>query len=159
MPRLFTRVRTVPNRAGQRELEQGAAMARDINKRGRRVLTRAVQGCPVSEEVGKGGGQLRASLEQIEAVPGRPIVTYIGSRLDYAIFVHEPTDPHPISPKEKAALWWGETMLTPRVEGDWRGEYDGTPIFIAPPWTRSYTVNHPGTKGQPFLTDALSAAK
>lgn len=158
MARAFTSVRVTINQAALREFQRSAPIARDFNRRGLRVRNRAVQLCPVNKEVGVSGGGLRSSIRLIPAIPGSEIVAYVGSSLDYAIHVHEGTDPHPIHAREKNVLWWGETMLTPRVEGAWRGQYSGQPIFISPPWTRSYSVNHPGNRPNPFLRLALPAA-
>jgi hypothetical protein len=52
----------------------------------------------------------------------------------YAQFVHDGTDPHVIRPKSKKALFWPGA---------------------ASPFKK---VNHPGTKPQPFITDALEEA-
>jgi len=57
-----------------------------------------------------------------------------GKNVNYGIFVHFPTKPHPITPKKWKALRW---------------EKDGKFIFAK-------KVKHPGYKGDPFLYKGLA---
>ncbi len=59
----------------------------------------------------------------------------VGTNLRYAVAVHEGTKAHVILPRNKKALFWKGARHPVRK------------------------VRHPGTKGQPFLTDALKASR
>lgn len=97
-----------------------------INKSTLAVHGEARRLCPVDE------GRLRSSISwHVMAGP----IGVVGSNVNYAEAVHQGTRAHEIRPRIKKMLAW-----KPR----------GSSTFIF-----AKTVNHPGTRGQPFLTDAL----
>lgn len=71
-------------------------------------------------------------------VTGDKVVGGVEYRAKYAMFVHEGTRAHPIAPKNKKVLAW-----IPRGSGK--------AVFAK-------HVNHPGTKAQPWLRDALQSS-
>lgn len=127
----------------------GQVMA-DLLRRGRNVVNRARVLCPVDE------GTLRAS---IEAVPSRgpdglPMVR-VGSRLPYAIYVHEGTGIYgprgtPIRPVRASILRWPAKNNS----GVGRRRYKGgsTAKWI-------YARQSSGSPPRPFLRDALPEAQ
>lgn len=102
---------------------------RDFARRVLAVHGKARTLCPVKT------GRLRSSIRWSIATEPKGLVGVVGSDVNYVIWVHEPTKAHVIKPKTKKALFWKG------AEHPVRG------------------VNHPGTRGKPFLTDALKAAK
>ena len=59
----------------------------------------------------------------------------VGTNLSYARYVHDGTRPHPLAARNARALFWPGASHPVR------------------------SVNHPGYKGNPFLTDALTASQ
>ena len=89
--------------------------------------------CPVGQyNDGKVGGNLRSSINH--KVNKAKKVTYLGTNSDYALPVEKGSVPHTIRPKTANTLSW-----------------------ISKGGNRFYakSVNHPGTKAQPFLTPAI----
>lgn len=80
-------------------------------------------------------GALANSITVTPTMVGGTPVAYVDANAPYAGFVHEGTGPHPIDPVNARVLRFpsksGVIVFTPHVE-------------------------HPGTRAQPFLTDALS---
>lgn len=84
----------------------------------------------------------------------------VETRVKYATYVHNGTQPHKIYPKGKGALVFdwkrvGMRTVVPKVSrGQPTGAYqpkNGPPYFLI---SKGY-VNHPGTRARPFLMDAL----
>jgi hypothetical protein len=78
-------------------------------------------------------GRFTIAVEAARLLGGARAV--VGSSVQYARYVHEGTRPHTIYPRSKQALYW-----------------KGAASPVA-------SVNHPGTRPNPFLTDALEDAK
>jgi HK97 gp10 family phage protein len=76
-------------------------------------------------------GRLKGSIAPDAKRDGRDFVAIVGTKTTYAKPVEFGTAPHIIRPKTKRALYWA-------------GEKH--------PWA---SVNHPGTKAQPYLRPAL----
>lgn len=127
----------------------GAAIARlvhspagpivqDLFRRATRVQIRARELAPSRT------GKLRKSI--IKRGPYKDNVGPLGiymvvlSNLNYALFVHEGTNPHPIHGNPLLAFYWANGPNGP-------GNY----IYAS--------VNHPGTKPNPFLLRALEVAR
>ncbi len=108
-------------------------MARELNLAVNRVLLKvegtAKRKAPVNKK--GGGGNLRQSIRSRMTGLARGIIE-VGA--DYGVFVHEGTRPHTIRVINKK-------VLANRREGQIFGKI----------------VNHPGTRAQPFLKDALEA--
>lgn len=64
-----------------------------------------------------------------------PLRASISPHVPYAIYVHEGTKPHIIRPRSKKALYWKGALHPVR------------------------SVNHPGTKANPFMQNGLNNAK
>lgn len=77
----------------------------------------------------------RIGAQPVRRVGPWSLESGIESRADYSLFVHEPTRPHVIRPRRAKAL----RFFWPKV---------GRVVFLQ-------HVNHPGTKGQPFLRNAV----
>jgi phage gpG-like protein len=127
----------------------GGGIYGDIQRRGNRVLNKARVLCPVDQ------GQLRASLAmEMNVVDGNPIAR-IGTNVKYAIFVHEGTGIHgprktPIVPVRARVLRWPVKNQSGSGRRRFRG--GATQQY-------AYSKSVKGTKGRPFLTKALLAAK
>lgn len=84
-------------------------------------------------------GKLQHSINTRIEGSGTRLVGVVEATAPYARFVHEGTAPHRIEPRRPAfalAFWWEK-----------KGEFAVFPNG----------VNHPGTRAQPFLKDALVA--
>jgi len=83
-------------------------------------------------------GTLRNLIAEDPAVDSGPMTVRGGvtSNADYSLYVHEPTRPHVIAARKAKCLAF-----------QWHGQQ----VFFK-------HVNHPGTKGQPFLTNAAREA-
>ena len=68
-------------------------------------------------------------------VTGQSVSGGVEYRTEYAMYVHDGTQPHVIRPGKKSVLRW-----VPKG--------GGAPVF-------SSSARHPGTKAQPWLRDAL----
>ncbi len=79
-------------------------------------------------------GRLRSSLRWKMHRDVLGLVGLVGTDVEYALFVHKGTRAHTIRAKNGKALYWKGAAHPVRQ------------------------VQHPGTKGQPFLTNALKAA-
>jgi len=77
-------------------------------------------------------GRLRASIRYTISSSGNPSAT-VFTNVQYAPYVHDGTRPHVIRPRRGQAL---------------RFRVGGRTVFAR-------VVNHPGTRGRPFLTSAL----
>lgn len=121
----------------------------DLMRRGQRVLNRARQLAPVNT------GQLRASLnmEQVVSDRGDPAVR-IGTNLKYAIYVHEGTGLYgrgtPIVPVRATILRWPRVNNTGAGTRRYRGGATSAYVFAR---------QSRGSRGRPFLRDALDAAR
>lgn len=106
---------------------QGASR-RELEISARQVMNRAKVLAPVDT------GRLRASIriESRRTFTFRSVYT-VGSDLEYAAAVHDGTRPHQIRPKTARAL---------------RFRIGGRIVYAR-------VVNHPGTRGKPFLDRAL----
>ena len=115
-----------------------------------RVLNRAKILTPVDT------GNLRASLTQDIKMKSGEVVGRVSTNVNYAIYVHEGTKAHKIYPKNAKALvfYWpkvGAKTVVPKKAPGWTGHFaKGTRFMIG----KGY-VQHPGTKGRPFLRTAL----
>lgn len=106
-------------------------VARDLARRAIRVESRAKRLCPVDT------GRLRASITwEIVRSSGGVYVARVGTNVKYARAVHDGTRPHVIEPRQATVL---------------RFPANGGIVYAR-------RVNHPGTRGIPFLRDALPAA-
>ena len=106
-----------------------------INKLGKRVMRGAIMDAPVGRSNdGRPyiGGKLKSSFYMQYKSQWNPVVV-VGNRAPYALYVHEGTKPHTIRPKKSKAL---------------RFVYNGRVVY-------AHKVNHPGQKGQPFLSKNL----
>lgn len=77
--------------------------------------------------------RLNAVAGAVESINGA--YATVGTNLSYARMVHDGTRPHQIVARNARALFWPGAAHPVR------------------------SVNHPGYKGNPYLTDALDAAK
>lgn len=116
----------------------------------RRVANRAKILCPVDT------GNLRASITQKISLTDKEIVGRVGTNVKYALFVHDGTRPHRISANDAKSLvfFWpavGTLTVVPKKATGWNGYYAKKTRFMI---GKGY-VNHPGTKGRPFLRTAL----
>jgi hypothetical protein len=112
---------------------QTGEVGRDIRRRGNLVLAAAKANAPVRS------GKLRGSLKMTMGSEAGEVVAYVGTPLEYGIYVHEGTGIYgprgmPIRPTRARVLAWNE----------------GGRMHFA----RSVR----GMKGRPFLADALRAA-
>lgn len=99
---------------------------------GAKVETKAKLGAPVRH------GNLRSTIHALPPIPvGTTLRVIVSADAPYARYVHEGTRAHTITAKPGRVLAWTGP------EG---------PVFAT-------SVQHPGTKGQPFLRDALSEVK
>lgn len=113
------------------EAKSGTALGDDLDRRARRVATRARQ------LVGVDTGLLKSTI-RIESGPGyRDIVGGRRGQTPYLGWHHFGTAPHVIRPRRAKAL---------------RFTVGGRVIF-------AMKVQHPGTVGTRFLTKALTAAR
>lgn len=76
-------------------------------------------------------GRLKGSIAYEVTRAGKDVIARVGTNVEYAKPVEFGTAPHIIRPKNKRALYW------PGAEH---------PVAL---------VNHPGTKGKPYLRPAL----
>ena len=72
------------------------------------------------------------------AVQGSKLIGGVENTADYAMFVHDGTDSHPIVARRAKALHWISPGKPPWAAG---------PVFVT-------AVEHPGTKPRPFLFNA-----
>lgn len=111
-------------------------VVRHLIKRTVRVQERARELAPIKT------GKLRASI--VKRGPyddALGVFMVVVSNLNYALFVHEGTKPHPIYARS-----------SPFLVFDWPGGPNGPGIYYF------RMVNHPGTKANPFLRRALAEA-
>jgi hypothetical protein len=124
-------------------------VARDMKRRGDNVMREAKRIVP------KNNGTLGTSITtELHIQRGVPVV-YVGSPLEYAIYVHEGTGlwskrrPGPIRPVKFSVLKW------PRINNSGKGNrrYKGgkTQAFV-------YAKRSAGSPPKPFLTNALPRA-
>lgn len=128
-------VRVVLDPAAIARLSSSPDVVADLLRRGRNVQSRAKVLCPVNH------GDLRASIVvELTTVAGKPVIR-IGSRLKYALPVHEGTG------------IYGPTgaPITPRRAKVLRFKPAGASEFVFAPSVK-------GVKGRPFLREALPAA-
>ncbi len=119
----------------------------------RQTLNRARVLCP------KDTGNLANSLVMTMRARRTSVTGTVETRVKYATWVHNGTEPHKIYPKGKGALtfFWpkvGAVTIVPRggrtMTGLRKSKKHGVVFVIG----KGY-VNHPGTKARPFLVDAL----
>lgn len=121
----------LPSATGLSELLVGrdGLVYRDTLLRATRVMSRAKQLCPVKQ------GRLRGSIRLNPTITPAGFVVQVGTDVEYAAAVHEGTRPHVIVPRNASVLAF---------------QVGGKKVF-------AMKVNHPGTRGRPFLRDALPA--
>lgn len=102
-------------------------------------------------------GNLRASITMVISKKQGEVVGRVGTAVQYALYVHEGTRPHIIRAKHAGALvfYWPKVGTVTVVPKNPKRKYTGyikkrTVFHIG----KGY-VNHPGTKGRPFLRTAL----
>lgn len=114
----------------------GSAVARDLQRRGLAVESKAKTLCPVDT------GRLRSSIQtRLDFERGIPVV-FIGTNVKYGIFVHEGTRPH-WPPPAPLAAWGRRHGFTGRSAGFLIGR----------------GIARRGTRANRFLVDALPAAR
>lgn len=134
------------NSAAMRQLLLSPAgpVAKDLMRRGRAVQNRAKVLCPVDR------GDLRNSIFVELVVDRGTLICVIGSRLSYAIFVHNGTGLYGsgklIRPVRANVLAWPNRGMT---SARTRAQVGGSMTFAM------FSV---GTPARPFLSDALPAA-
>jgi hypothetical protein len=102
-------------------------------------------------------GNMRASITQVIVRRRGEIIGRVGTDVHYAIYVHEGTRPHVIKARQAGALvfFWpkvGAVTVVPRhPKTRYTGYMKKGKVFHI---GKGY-VNHPGTKGRPFLRTAL----
>jgi hypothetical protein len=118
-----------PNPAGLVRLLQGpgGATARWVARKTAEVATTATTLAPVKT------GNLRSSIQP--RVEFGPLRGEVEATAPYSLYVHEGTSPHPITPVNARVLRFPTKA--------------GTIVY-------AQSVNHPGTRPQPFLSDALA---
>ncbi|MFU8873232.1 hypothetical protein [Micromonospora sp. SL4-19] len=94
----------------------------------RKVRTRAVLKCPVDT------GRLRAAHREEVGVRAGQVYGFVENDVEYAAAVHDGTGAHVIRPR--------------RAGGMLRFETGGQVVFTS-------LVNHPGTRAQPWLREAM----
>lgn len=112
----------------------GGAGNADLKRRADNVARTAVAGAP------KRSGTLARSIrvEQARTVGGQFDAGYaVTANTPYALYVHEGTRPHTITGNPLLVFDWPKGGRHPAV---------------------LRRVNHPGTRAQPFLADAIRAA-
>ena len=107
--------------------DPSGAVGRYLKNKGNEILTSA------RARVGVRTGALRASLHMRHMRDPRGQQLWIGSQLNYALAHHEGTKPHVITPKSGKML---------------RFVSRGQVVY-------AHSVNHPGTKANRYLADAL----
>ena len=107
--------------------QEGGPVGQYLKRKGNEILTAA------RFRVGVRTGALRASLHMRHMRDPRGQQIWIGSDLNYALAHHEGTKPHVITPKSAKML---------------RFVSRGTVVY-------AHAVNHPGTKANKYLADAL----
>jgi hypothetical protein len=116
----------------------GGPVVRDLMRRGTNVQTAARAGAP------KGATRAleRSIVKRLVIEPRGPVV-YVGTSLDYAVWVHNGSAPHVIRPVRRKALRFPAPGSRPGAVGV---------VFAR-------KVDHPGSKGVPFLVNALPAGR
>lgn len=104
-------------------------IGRYLDKKGKEILTMA------KSLVGVRTGKLRNSLHMRHMRDARGQYIWVGSTLDYALAHHEGTGPRTIAPKSSKVL-----RFTSR----------GSIVY-------AHSVQHPGTKANKYLSNALKA--
>lgn len=129
--------RVVINRAALRQVLMGqqGPVGRDLALKSQRIVNAAKRRCPVDR------GRLRSSIRYTLIVDDKGLYSLIGTDVEYAIFVHEGTRPH-FPPPGKLQPWAGRHGFPGGLEGG----------FMVARGIAAY-----GTKGHPFLTDALAS--
>lgn len=95
------------------------------------------------------GGRLRASIGTKEFTHGFVASARVGSKVRYALVVHQGADPHDILPRHKKVLafrWNNAPDHLVVKHGKWKGF-----VFLK-------KVKHPGMKGISYLTTPLHIA-
>jgi hypothetical protein len=124
-------------------------VVQDLRRRGNAVVREAKRICP------KDTATLSRSITMEMAAQGGVPVVYVGSSLEYAIYVHEGTgiysqrNPRPIVPVRKKALRWAK--IDNSGSGFRRYRRGKTAQWV-------FSKSSKGTPGRPFLKDALPAA-
>jgi HK97 gp10 family phage protein len=149
-----TRVRVVLSEASINAIGKQDA-GKLVIKATLRVLNRAKILAPVDT------GNLRASLTQEIKTRKKVVIGRVGTNVNYAWFVHEGTKPHKIKARDAGALrfFWpkvGAVTVVPKRTAAIGKRYTGyigkdKKTFLI---GKGY-VDHPGTKGRPFLRTAL----
>ena len=108
-------------------IQEDGSVGQYLKRKGNEILVSA------RARVGVRTGALRASLHMRHMRDSRGQQIWIGSNLKYALAHHEGTKPHVITPKSGKML---------------RFVSRGTVVY-------AHAVNHPGTKANKYLADAL----
>ena len=110
---------------------EGGPVVRNLMVRATRVQTKA------KAMAGKRSRNLENSIVKRTVRAGTQVYVEVGSELEYAYMHHEGTRPHAIFPRSARVL---------------RFETPGGVVFAG-------SVNHPGTRPNRYLLDALDAAR
>jgi phage gpG-like protein len=115
-------------------------VAQDLRQRANRVRAKARRLCPVD------GGTLKDSITMELRIQDGQLVARVGTNVKYALAVHEGTRPYTVVHRNKPALsfnWKGAPVPANSKRGTW--------VYKR--------VNIPARAGNPFLANALDAAK
>ena len=140
--------RVVLNPSEVKSLLTGAQgpVFRILNQKANQVKNVAVSLAPVDQ------GKLRSSIASTVQNEGGQPVAYVGTNVDYAIYVHEGTglyskrNPRLIRPVRAKALRWPVKNQSGVGRRRYRGGQTAGYVF---------SKTSKGSPGRPFLTDAL----
>lgn len=118
----------------------GGSLAAGVNailqRRMREIIRLAAADARVNSPVDTGRMAQAIKEDPIVSLGPFRVVSGITSHAPYSVFVHQGTAPHVIRPRNAAAL---------------RFKVGGATVFAS-------SVNHPGTRARPFLTNAVARA-
>lgn len=128
-------VRITPGFAAS-EGERNAEINAILQRRMRQIIRLTAADARVNAPVDT--GRMAQAIKEDPIVSNGPLRVSSGvtSHAPYSVFVHQGTRPHVIRPRNAAAL---------------RFKVGGETVF-------AMSVNHPGTRARPFLTNALARA-
>lgn len=128
-------VRITPGFAAS-EGERNAEINAILQRRMREIIRLAAADARVNSPVDTGRMAQAIKEDPIVSLSPFRVVGGITSHAPYSVFVHQGTAPHVIRPRNASAL---------------RFKVGGETVFAS-------SVNHPGTRARPFLTNAVARA-